>query len=204
MDKALKDLINTTIEWCFTRLDELAQQYGIPKGEIDMGIYTTKDLLEDSDLRECLGRFTRMESEMFVVMSASMDPDDIIDRVYHSIYLSYEDLLLILLGCRCNKTDIFKYLEYDLKHEIGHSLCFRKEFIGQYYDEEFRANIDARYANNVEFVKRYQKLDENTSYEERLKFVIDYHNELPDERAANEAVGLTEADITEHFYLVHR
>lgn len=125
--------------------------------------------------------------------------DAVIEDINAHIYMSYEQLYQLMIECRMNLDDLMKSMKFTIRHELGHILYYRNRFIGKTIREwnEHAVEQDNGY-------KHAKKLRKNASFESRLNWYIYYNTELPYEKAANDAVGITVQDIIDDYYRTHR
>lgn len=118
--------------------------------------------------------------------------DRIIEYIEGSVYMSYQRLFEILIDCELDFSKVLETMKFTLKHELGHIIA-KQRFVG----ESIKYWNDQCDAENEDY-KNFPKLRKNASVKNRLKWLLSY-NELPEERAANNAVGITKDDIIADF-----
>ena len=85
-----------------------------------------------------------------------------------------------------------KTMEFTLRHEIGH-IIVKNKFVGKPMKEWDKVDYEESIGYNG-----MPTLRKNASKQARLEWLLQY-NSLPSEKAANDAVGITEEDIIEDF-----
>ena len=106
-----------------------------------------------------------------------------IERVESKIYVSENTMLGLVLDYELDFDRVKRLLHFIIKHEVGHCIDHAK-FIGKplhefksYYDHSFQESIPLGFSLN-----------------ESLSNFIAY-NTRPEEKAANDAVGITKEDL---------
>lgn len=119
--------------------------------------------------------------------------EQIVESVFSRTFMSYESLYNLMIECELNFRDIDDSLEFILSHEMGHIVVANQQYIGMTAGE-----WNTMHDECIAQVNSLPKLRKNASYKNRLKWFQSYFN-IPAEKAANAAVGITNADIIKHF-----
>jgi len=87
-----------------------------------------------------------------------------------------------------------------LKHEIGH-IIYNWSFMGNYIDtihEKFKKDEEVK----KDFYKKY-KINKNTSIKQRARIMIHYNRLEPEEKNANELMGITDQDWVDYINAIY-
>lgn len=122
-----------------------------------------------------------------------INPNDrIIKSVTSEVYISLQEIYAILIDTELDFDKALKTMEFTLRHEIGH-IIVKNKFVGKAMKEWDDVDDEESIGYNG-----MPTLRKNASKQSRLKWLLQY-NSLPSEKAANDAVGITEEDIIEDF-----
>jgi len=123
----------------------------------------------------------------------NIDPNDrIIKSVTSEVYISLQELYAILIDTELDFNKALKTMEFTLRHEIGH-IIVKNKFVDKPIKEWDKVDYEESIGYNG-----MPTLRKNASKQARLEWLLQY-NSLPSEKAANDAVDITEEDIIEDF-----
>lgn len=123
--------------------------------------------------------------------------DRIVTEIGGGVFMSYEELYSLIIECELDFEKALESMKFALKHEMGHIIDAHVIRIGNNI-EEWNKNIEI----NNEESKKVSKLRKNASYENRLKWYKEYF-QIPQEKRANDYVGITEDDIIADWARTH-
>ena len=200
MIKNISDVIDKSREYWI----EVNNHYGIKDDlRIPFTVYDNINIIENYDTMKDIVYASRnavMISLLFPAGDYNDDLDDdhqIVTEIAGGVFMSNESLYQMIISCKLDFDKVFECMKFSLLHELGHFIdhfdnCMNKTV------EEWNSFVNT----NKEDYKQMPKLRRNASYEKRLEWYLLYNN-IPVERRANEAVGITEEDIIKDFKCTH-
>lgn len=123
--------------------------------------------------------------------------EQIVEQVGGGVYMSYEKLYSLVIDCQLNFDNVLKCMEFTLRHEMGHVIDKNVMCLGKTVGEWNRIHDI-----EVTELRKFPNLRKNASYENRLKWYKEYL-QIPQEKRANEYVGITDEDITADWERTH-
>lgn len=174
--------------------DNLCNEYNI--SNVPFLIYGndyTGEYLDDvNSIRNVTGKMIT-SSSIYGINNPDINPDDrIIEYVRSIVMMSYEELYGTIIDCELDFDEAFESMKLWLRHELGH-VIEKQKFIGKTMSE-----WNQHLAENPSSDTLMPRLDRDASLEDTLKWFLEYHR-IPVEKAADDAVGITEEDIIEDF-----
>lgn len=192
MNKKIEILLDGMIEYWETLGNDCSKRYGFRMPSIL--IYNTHFDKPYSDELVIIRR--EEDASMITLFSACGTPqtdipyeDQIIESIHSEVFMSYERLFELIIECELDFTDVTECLKFMMRHEMGHIIDMNKRFIGKTVNDwnEYSAQSIAEMA-------KVPKMRKNASPRNREQWFLMY-NRLPGEKAANDAIGITEEDI---------
>lgn len=188
-------MINKLINDSFDYLDHLCKEYDLYK--VSFIIFNSSFIHHESSKIEWV-RTTlyRNDIRMLTVSTPRTNADsecphddEIIEDVIVDIYISNEQLYFLLIECNLDFDKAFECMKFGIRHEVGHIINIRKSYIGAPI-RIWKKSFDEYSNHNLSL----PKLRKNASNKSVIQWTLKYL-EIPMEKAANEAVGITKDDI---------
>lgn len=192
MDNNLLKKINGLIEKSFMYLSQLQTQYGFTNIELSIypWTYTNDDI-------KCQINSNGPSAMMFTLITIDEvnvydDGNKDIKKMVGHIYMPYEQLYQLLIECDLDYDKTFECMKFTIRHEVGHIIAANNKYVGKHPDEwNKHCNDGFDYSN-------FPKVRKNATFENRCKWFVKYNFEIPAEKEANEAVGITPEEIIEN------
>lgn len=115
--------------------------------------------------------------------------DQIVEEVSGGVFMSREKLYSLIIECELDFEKALECMKFTLRHELGHVIDVLRSCIGITVRE-----WNERASSEKGEEKLIPEMRKNASKENRLKWYLQY-SDLPREKKANEAIGITKDDI---------
>lgn len=204
-NKKMMYCIEKVIDSSLVYWDELNDKYCDSNGynKIPLTIYTTRfvnpypDNIVSSIRNAVDARMITLLTACGKIDETTPVDDQIVKSVGGGVYMSYENFYALVIDCQLNFNNVFECMKFTLRHEMGHIIDKNIQCLGKTVREWNKIN-DIEVAN----LKKIPKMRKNASYENRLKWYKEYL-QIPQEKRANEHVGITEDDIIADWKRTH-
>lgn len=196
-DKQIRELVNRVISYW----GEIGDRYGklhdfdTPKlqfySQLPKKMYDTEDVYE---LRQSVDDVMLSIHFSCGKLDASLPWEgQIVEDTLTEAYVSYESLYRLIIDCGLDFDKVEILLRFIMRHEMGYAITKHTRLVGKTIADWNSENDRHR----LELVT-LPKLRKNASYNSRLNWLRQYF-ELPDEKVANDIVGITDDDIVEYW-----
>lgn len=199
MDKHISKMINHITDHGITYFEDMIEKYDCESLQQYTRLTFYPYTYIDDKITEAILNISNIGGRpmMFVNSGVLINNDtEVIYGIESNIYMSYESLYELIITCRMNIDDILKSLEFMIRHEIGHVIADHNKFYGK--------SVEEWNEQNMNFYSSVKKIRKNASFKNRLEWYINYQMNIPEERAANDAVGITEQDVIDDFLRTHQ
>lgn len=197
----IEKVIDSSLEFWY----ELNCQYCDSNGynKIPLTFYTTRfinpypDNIVSSIRNAVDARMITLLTACGTIDEVTPADDQIVEFVGGGVYMSYENFYALIIDCQLNFDNVLECMRFTLRHEMGHIIDKNIQCLGKTVREWNRIN-DIEVAN----LKKFPKMRKNASYENRLKWYREYL-QIPQEKRANDYVGITDEDIIADWSRTH-
>lgn len=196
MAESIDKLIHGSLDY----YEKISKEYGYLG--VEFTIYNTAfDIKYPSDIEHVRKLTDTRMVALFTPLGThdkdKSDEEQIVSGLRCGIFMSYEMLYSLLIDCELDFNNALESMKFSLRHELGHVIDHYQSDIGITVSEWNRG-----YEQGEKESLCIPKLRQNASYKNRLRWYRMY-NELPSEKRANDAVGITNEDIVADWKRTH-
>lgn len=196
MEKQIRELVNWATVYWEEIGDRYGKRYGFSDPEILFRSYPTGKLYEADDANEVRSSIGGI---MVSIISSCGElnmklpwEDQIVDDTWIRAYVGYEALYRLIIECELDFDRVKACLRFVMRHEMGYAIGKHMRLVGKTIKDWDLENDRHRLDRTT-----LPKLRKNASHNSRLNWLRCYF-ELPDEKTANDIIGITDDDVVEH------
>lgn len=183
---------------------ELEKLYDIERSDYISLIFGEKVRFEEKQIDEIIN-FDKPLEIPFVILKSRCDTDTldnksgIITKINSTIHIPIEILYETIIDYNMNDDKILQSLKFTIRHNFGHVLHFRKDFIGKPYEDW----VGFCKINKEIFDKFYFRIEHRFENEYRCNRIYNNFMHQYLERNANIMADISTKSIIDQFDLMH-
>ena len=205
----IKDILDGVTKELDKYWISLKQEYGLNKGKSTLYIHTPNQLI-DLILSEEIPYNLELYKKLFEIRSVSTftfpifestdnNPEnDVIVEIMSITLIPMPYLWNLINCCQYNLDDILASMRFRLKREIGVIVNCKNNLIGK-YEDGYEKFLEDDKESHIKFENSY-----NIAEITDLEYAIKARDIIPNQKAADEIVGITTQDIIDDFNRINQ